>query len=429
METFELYAIYNQCNGVSTDTRNITNDSLFFALKGENFDANDFALEAIEKGAAYAVVDKKEFQKLNNSKLIVVDDTLKALQDLAAFHRFHLGLPIIALTGSNGKTTTKELIHTVLKTKYNTIATIGNLNNHIGVPLTLLRMTEETDLAIIEMGANHQNEIALLCEITQPDFGLITNFGRAHLEGFGGIEGVIKGKSEMYDYLNANNKTAFLNFDDPLQNNKTQNINRYGFSLQKHSLANVHLSNAVAQPMASLKFDDNEIITNLTGLYNLPNISFAITIGNYFNVPIQQITEAISKYTPQNNRSQWIQKNNKKILLDAYNANPSSMQVAISNFKQLDETNKLMILGDMFELGEETNKEHLVVIREAIASDIPVYFVGDNFHKNQVSSNLIQYFKNTLEVHSFLETNPCNFTTILIKGSRAMALEKIIENL
>ena len=171
METFELYAIYNQCNGVSTDTRNITNDSLFFALKGENFDANDFALEAIEKGAAYAVVDKKEFQKLNNSKLIVVDDTLKALQDLAAFHRFHLGLPIIALTCSNGKTTTKELIHTVLKTKYNTIATIGNLNNHIGVPLTLLRMTEETDLAIIEMGANHQNEIALLCEITQPDFG------------------------------------------------------------------------------------------------------------------------------------------------------------------------------------------------------------------------------------------------------------------
>lgn len=427
METFELYAIYNQCNGVSTDTRNITNDSLFFALKGENFDANAFALEAIEKGAAYAVVDKKEFQKLNNNKLIVVDDTLKALQDLAAFHRFHLGLPIIALTGSNGKTTTKELIHTVLKTKYNTIATIGNLNNHIGVPLTLLRMTEETDLAIIEMGANHQNEIALLCEITQPDFGLITNFGRAHLEGFGGIEGVIKGKSEMYDYLNANKKTAFLNFDDPLQNNKTQNINRYGFSLQNHSSANIHLSNAVAQPIASLKFDDTEIITNLTGLYNLPNISFAITVGNYFNVPIQQITEAISNYIPQNNRSQWIQKNNKNILLDAYNANPSSMQVAISNFKQLDGTNKLMILGDMFELGEETNKEHLVVIREAIASHIPVYFVGNTFFSNQIMHDQINYFKEKSDAIQFLNTSQNHYTTILIKGSRAMSLENFIE--
>lgn len=429
MQTFELYSIFNQCNGVSTDTRNITENSLFFALKGDHFDANDFALQALEKGAAFAVVDKKELLKLNNNKLIVVDDVLKTLQDLASFHRFHIGLPVIALTGSNGKTTTKELLHTVLSTKYNTIATIGNLNNHIGVPLTLLRLNEDTDLAIIEMGANHQNEIERLCEIAQPDFGLITNFGRAHLEGFGGVEGVIKGKSEIYDYLQANSKTAFVNFDDAIQNQKSLDISHFGFSVENNSSANIQISKAYAQPMATIEIDNTKITSQLTGLYNLPNISFAITIGQYFNISLDDIKQAIESYTPQNNRSQWINIDDKKILLDAYNANPSSMQVAIQNFKQLEGDSKLMILGDMFELGTEANKEHLTIINETIDSSISTIFIGDHFFENQITNNQIRYFKNLEEVFSHLETHQLNQNLILIKGSRAMALEKLLEHI
>ena len=370
MEISELYSLFSQCNGVSTDTRNITTNSIFFALKGEHFNANDFALQAIEKGASYCVVDNKELLKLNNNKLIVVNDVLKTLQDLAAFHRYHIGLPIIALTGSNGKTTSKELLDAVLRKKYNTIATIGNLNNHIGVPLTLLRITEETDIAIIEMGANHQKEIEQLCEIAQPDFGFITNFGKAHLEGFGGIEGVIKGKSEMYNYLLKNDKTAFVNFDDTIQSEKTGNIKRYGFSLKNNLLANIQITEPSAKPMASLKVNNSLISSQLTGLYNLSNIAFAVTIGLYFNISLEEIKEAIENYMPENNRSQWISISNKKILLDAYNANPSSMLVAIDNFKQLEGTDKLMILGDMFELGSDSNKEHTLVINEAIQSGI-----------------------------------------------------------
>lgn len=429
MQTFELYSIYNQCNGVSTDTRNIAENSIFFALKGDHFDANDFALQALEKGAAFAVVDNKELLKLSNNKLIVVDDVLKTLQDLAAFHRFHIGLPVIALTGSNGKTTTKELLHTVLSKKYNSIATIGNLNNHIGVPLTLLRLNEDTDLAIIEMGANHQKEIEHLCEIAQPDFGLITNFGRAHLEGFGGIDGVIKGKSEMYDYLQANHKTAFVNFDDAIQNQKSLDISRFGFSLKNNSSANIQISKAYAQPMATIEIGNTKITSQLTGLYNLPNISFAIAIGHYFNISLDDIKEAIESYTPQNNRSQWVNTNGKKVLLDAYNANPSSMQVAIQNFKQLEGDSKLMILGDMFELGTEASKEHQTIINEAINSNIPAIFIGNHFFENQLANNQISYFKNLEEVFSHLETHPLNQNLILIKGSRAMALERILEKI
>lgn len=427
MEISKLYSIYNQCNGISTDTRNITKNSLFFALKGENFDANDFALQALEIGAKFAVVDKKQLKDQNNDKLIFVDNVLQTLQEVAAFHRFHIGLPVIALTGSNGKTTTKELVNTVLSKKYNTIATIGNLNNHIGVPLTLLRITEETDLAIIEMGANHQKEIEKLCEIAQPDFGLITNFGRAHLEGFGGFDGVINGKSEIYEYLKNNGKTVFLNFDDPLQKEKTHSINRYGFTFKNDSLADIPISNAVAQPMASLTFKNTEISSNLTGLYNLPNIAFAIAIGTYFNIHPNQIKEAITAYIPQNNRSEWIQKNNKNILLDAYNANPSSMLVAINNFKQLEAQNKLMILGDMFELGTEANKEHSAIIKEAVTNNIPVLFIGKTFYSNKVEHEKLKYFKGTNEVVNFLKNHSKNYSNILIKGSRGMSLEHLVD--
>lgn len=429
MELFELYSIYNQCNGVSTDTRNITENSLFFALKGANFNANNFALQALENGAAFAVVDDINLKKLENNKLIVVNDVLKTLQDLAAFHRFHIGLPIIALTGSNGKTTSKELLHAVLSTKYNTIATIGNLNNHIGVPLTLLRMTEDTDLAIIEMGANHQKEIELLCSIAQPDFGFITNFGRAHLEGFGGIEGVIKGKSEMYDYLQSNHKTIFVNFDDPIQKSKTENSTRYGFSIENNSLANTQITKANAQPMATLELNGIEIQSNLTGLYNIPNIAFAVTIGQYFNISLENIKEAIENYIPQNNRSQWTKINNKNILLDAYNANPSSMQVAIENFNQLENSSKLMILGDMFELGNESEKEHLQTINQVIKTKIPSIFIGEHFFKVQIKNDTVQYFKNIQDFFDQQKALSINEELLLIKGSRGMALERILEHL
>lgn len=429
METFELYSLYNQCNGVSTDTRNIAENSIFFALKGDNFNANDFALQALENGAAFAVVDDKNLLKLENKKLIIVNDVLKTLQDLAAFHRFHLGLPIIALTGSNGKTTSKELLHTVLSKKYNTIATIGNLNNHIGVPLTLLRLTEETDLAIIEMGANHQKEIELLCDIAQPDFGFITNFGRAHLEGFGGIDGVIKGKSELYDYLQNNKKFTFINFDDPIQTSKTETNARFGFSTANNPLANIQITKAIAQPMATVEVDNLQIKSNLTGLYNIPNIAFAVTVGLYLNISLEDIKQAIEDYTPQNNRSQWTQINDKKILLDAYNANPSSMHVAIENFNQLEGTSKLMILGDMFELGNEANEEHKAIINEAVKTEITTFFIGTHFYENQIKSSFINYFNTIEEFFIYLKENPFQYNLILIKGSRGMALERILEKL
>lgn len=402
---------------------------MFFALKGSNFDANDFALQALEKGAAYAVVDKKDLKKIDNNRLIFVEDSLKCLQELAAYHRFHIGLPIIALTGSNGKTTTKELLNTVLSQHYLTVATIGNLNNHIGVPLTLLRLTEETDLGIIEMGANHQKEIELLCEIAQPDFGLISNFGRAHLDGFGGIEGVVKAKSEMYDYLNHHKKVAFVNFDDPIQAEKTEKMNRFGFSMKQHMGAKVQITKAYAEPMATLEVNHTLISSNLIGLYNCANIAFAVTIGLFFNIPIETIKKAIENYIPTNNRSQWIEKGEQKILLDAYNANPSSMEVAIENFSQLGGTKKAVILGDMFELGKFSADEHQKIILKAQLSKGKSFFIGKAFFENQLPGENTYFFETVADFLNYIKKNPLKQSTILVKGSRGMALEQILEYL
>lgn len=402
---------------------------MFFALKGDNFNANEFAIQAIDKGAAFAVVDDLELKKITNNQLIFVDDVLEALQELASFHRYHIGLPVIALTGSNGKTTSKELIHAVLKKHYNTIATIGNLNNHIGVPLTLLRLTEDTDLAIIEMGANHQLEIEELCDIAQPDFGFVTNFGLAHLEGFGGFEGVVKGKSEMYTYLQENNKQAFVNFDDPIQVEKTKNIKRFGFSLQSNPLANIQINNAHATEMATLEVNGTIIKSNLTGHYNLPNLAVAVSIGLFFNIPIETIKEAIETYLPQNNRSQWMVLKSNRILLDAYNANPSSMMVAIENFKELDTSNKIMILGDMFELGKETANEHARIIKEAKSTNIKTLFVGTNFYNNQKADENLWYFENIDDLFTHLKNENYEKQVVLIKGSRGMALERVLDKI
>nr|WP_297309859.1 UDP-N-acetylmuramoyl-tripeptide--D-alanyl-D-alanine ligase [uncultured Flavobacterium sp.] len=422
MRIEDLYQCFLECDGISTDTRNIQENSLFIALKGDNFNANSFAKEALLKGAKYVIIDDKEYFSDVN-KMLLVEDSLKTLQALANFHRNQLGLPIIALTGSNGKTTSKELILTVLSKKYNTKATVGNLNNHIGVPLTLLSFNKDTDLGIVEMGANHQKEIELLCKIAQPDFGYITNFGRAHLEGFGGLDGVIAGKSEMYTYLENNHKMAFINLDDPIQVEKTMNLPIYSFSFSD-VLADVCINDASANPMAQLEINNTIIKSNLTGTYNLTNIAVAATIGNYFNISDTEIKEAIASYFPTNNRSQWINQESNKILLDAYNANPSSMTVALENFAQLEGDDKIIFLGDMFELGSESSKEHQKIIELAQKLELNTVFVGNNFYLNKNEKSL--FFEDFENLSNYLKSNKISNKTILIKGSRGMALERIL---
>lgn len=423
MRIEEIYQCFLECDGVSTDTRNIQENSLFVALKGENFDANTFAKDALAKGARYVIIDDKN-QYTDTNKMLLVDDSLQYLQLLANFHRKQLGLPIIALTGSNGKTTSKELIYSVLSKKYNTKATIGNLNNHIGVPLTILSFDESTDIGIVEMGANHQKEIELLCKIAEPDYGYITNFGRAHLEGFGGFEGVIAGKSEMYNYLENANKMAFINLDDPIQVDKTANISVYSFSF-KDVFADVCITDSEAQPMAKIEVENTEILSNLTGTYNLTNIAIAATIGNYFNISYNEINEAVSSYFPTNNRSQWIEKQSNKILLDAYNANPSSMKVAIENFSQLNENNKILFLGDMFELGESSEEEHKLIFSLTEKLNLEAYFIGEHFFKIKPEAST-SFFKSFNDLETFIENKNVTEKTVLIKGSRGMALERIL---
>lgn len=430
MNINELYQYFLLCDGISTDTRNIRPNSIFFALKGENFDANEFAQEALDKGAAFVVLDNKKYLA-EDDKMILVSSTLGALQHLAKHHRQQLGLPIIALTGSNGKTTTKELIHTVLAQKYNTKATVGNLNNHIGVPLTLLSFDEDTDIGIVEMGANHLNEIAMLSEIVQPDFGYITNFGKAHLEGFGGFEGVIKAKSELYNYLEDNHKMAFVNIDDPRQDAKTMTFARYTFGQEEE--ANLVIDSYTAQPNATVHLNNATIASQLTGIYNATNIAAAVAFGTFFNVALEDMQKAIANYTPTNNRSQWINQGESKILLDAYNANPSSMMAAISNFDQLDQEidlPKAAILGDMFELGKESAKEHKGVIENLLETDLKeVYLIGEEFSKLQFENTTIHFYPTFKDFATAIGNKAIilNNKQILVKGSRGMALERVLE--
>ena len=422
-----LHSLFLNCSSVSTDTRKIETNCIFFALRGENFDANTFTKEALEKGAKYVVIDNSD--NFIDERTILVENTLVALQELAKFHRKFLGLPIIALTGSNGKTTTKELIHAILSKKHNTLATIGNLNNHIGVPLTLLRFNKETEIGIVEMGANHQKEIEFLCEIAQPDYGYITNFGKAHLEGFGGLEGVIKGKSEMYDYLKNNNKLIFVNLDDALQNEKTATVKRFSFAVNTYQ-PDVKITAVEANPMVKITYNNLLINSHLIGIYNANNINAAITIGNYFKVSDEQIKEAIENYIPENNRSQLIQKGDNEIILDAYNANPSSMTAAITNFIQLEKENKIAILGDMFELGNESLSEHKKIV-ELLENQksIKTYFIGKDFYSNQINSNHLHFFEDFNSFSKFIEVNKPTNSLLIIKGSRGMALERILESI
>ena len=425
MTISEIHKLFTSCSSVVIDTRKITPKSFFVALKGERFDANTFAKEALDSGASYVLIDNKDY--FIDFRTILVEDCLIALQQLAKFHREYLKIPIIALTGSNGKTTTKELINVVLSKKYNTKATIGNLNNHIGVPLTLLSFTSKNEIGIVEMGANHQKEIEFLCEIAQPDFGYITNFGKAHLEGFGGVEGVIKGKSEMYTYLKSNNKKVFVNLDDAIQCDKTSAMDRITFG-QNSAIAFTGISHVIANPLVELQFHELTVKSNLIGLYNANNISAAITIGTYFEVTDKDIKDAIESYIPENNRSQLLNKNSNEIILDAYNANPSSMLVALQNFLQLDKKDKVSIIGDMFELGEESLAEHQSIVNFLKMNEsVACYFIGNDFYSNKVEQTNFNFYKDFDSFVAFLQVSKFKNNAILIKGSRGMALERVLE--
>ncbi|CAL2094149.1 UDP-N-acetylmuramoyl-tripeptide--D-alanyl-D-alanine ligase [Tenacibaculum sp. 190524A02b] len=411
-----IYKIYANNYIVDTDTRSIRKGAVFFALKGGNFNGNKFAQEALEKGASYAVIDEKEY--FINDRTILVNDVLKTLQELANYHRNKLAIPIVGLTGSNGKTTTKELIYSVLSKKYNVVATKGNLNNHIGVPLTLLSMNDKTEIGVVEMGANNHGEIAMLSRITNPTYGYITNFGKAHLEGFGSVEGVIKAKSELYDFLRENNKIVIVNPNDEIQSERTKKIHRVLFD---ESLKYISSS-----PYVTLDFLGINIKSNLIGKYNYTNICAAITIGKVFKLNIEKIKEAIEEYVPKNNRSQIIEKNNLKVILDAYNANPTSMKNALESFSELESDFKIVVLGDMFELGRKSLEEHQIIADLVSSYKFNYSFlVGEHF--NQVDTTLIQ--NKTFEEFrdSFKRLNLSKNTTILVKGSRGMALERVVE--
>jgi UDP-N-acetylmuramoyl-tripeptide--D-alanyl-D-alanine ligase len=422
MDIKKIHELFLSSSSVCTDTRKITENCMFFALKGENFDGNKFASDALKSGAKHAIIDDKTFK--NGEQYILVDDVLKTLQDLAAYHRNYLNLKIIALTGSNGKTTTKELINAVLNKDYNTVATVGNLNNHIGVPLTLLSMDKTTEIGIVEMGANHQKEIEFLCSIAMPDFGYITNFGKAHLEGFGGIEGVIKGKSELYTHLRNNDKHILVNTEDIKQVELTHDYSKI-IPFGAHE-SHIQIEFLEANPCVNVQFGDLAISSQLIGSYNFSNISAAIAFGTYFNISKIATKNAIENYIPQNNRSQIIHKNSNKIILDAYNANPTSMQAALDNLNSLNDSNKIAILGDMFELGDAATKEHAFIANYASLLNFEhLYLVGENFAKTSSHQTCFKSFDD-LKQH-IINSDKIKDRTILIKGSRGMALERLIE--
>ena len=416
-ENGKLYSTFANSTGVTTDSRKIESGALFFALHGASFDGNDYAIAALEQGASAAVIDRKDILEGNPDyaeRLLLVEDTLQALQALAQEHRRRLAIPIIAIAGSNGKTTTKELVSRVLAEKFEVSTTKGNLNNHIGVPLTLLAMNGNTEFGVVEMGASAQGEIALLCSIAEPNYGILTNIGLSHLEGFGGIEGIRRGKGELFDHLNANGGRAFVPQEDAVL---------CELASEREDLAVEHYSRSIGEGFRS----------NLTGDYNRYNIAAAVEIGRYFGVADERIAEAILSFSPDNNRSQAVKTERNLLVVDCYNANPSSMEVALDNIATMKAEHKVLILGDMLELGEWSEEAHLNILRKADGIAERIILVGKEFAKAYDKSEELSaeyaLYPSTAEALAALEKEPINGALVLLKGSRGIALEKLIDRL
>lgn len=425
MTISELYELYLHNPKVTTDSRNCPFGSIFFALKGENFDGNQYASKALDSGCAYAVIDNPDY--ITGDRTILVDNVLKTLQQLAHRHRKALGTPVIGITGSNGKTTTKELLAAVLSTKYNLLYTEGNLNNHIGVPLTLLRLNHQHEMAIIEMGASHPGDIKELAEIAAPNYGIITNVGQAHLEGFGSFEGVIKTKGELYDYIRQTKGKIFIKKENEYLQPIAKGIEQISYGTDESSFA----SGKVASCSPFLIFDWKQqgkihtVETHLIGSYNLDNVLVAVAIGRYFKIPAERISRAIASYEPNNNRSQFKETEHNKLIIDAYNANPSSMKAAIDNFAAMQvDSPKAVILGDMRELGETSDALHAEIVKQIEQAGFDkVYLCGEHFSS---TGTCFMHFPNIEELMSELTKNPLEGYHILIKGSRGMTLEKTL---
>jgi len=421
MNIDSIYTLFLKHPLVTTDSRNCPGGSLFFALKGDSFNGNLFAKDAIQKGCSYAFVDEKEFA--DDKNIFYVPNSLETLQQLAKKHRETLGISVIGITGSNGKTTTKELIASVLQQKYRVLSTKGNLNNHIGVPLTLLRLTEKDELAVVEMGANHPGNIKELVHIALPDYGLITNIGKAHLEGFGSFEGVIKTKGELYDFLREHHKKVFINEDNEILRSISAGLDKITYGTSDTYYVKGEIVNS--EPFLSMNWNKHVIHTNLIGAYNFENVLAAIAIGSYFDVPADKIVKALEEYIPQNNRSQFKETGKNKLIIDAYNANPTSMKASLSNFFQLSFPNKIVILGDMKELGSQSGEEHGDMVK--LLSDTSLkeaFLIGPCFKQ----ANTAFYAYNDVdEFLAWLQQNPIQDATILIKGSNSMNLMKVVD--
>jgi len=425
MNTASLYDIFLNSKGVSTDTRTLEKEALFFALSGPNFNGNLFAKEALEKGAMAVVMDDSK-SNFDDDRIIVVENSLKTLQNLATHHREQLNTKLIALTGSNGKTTTKELIREVLSTKYKVLATEGNLNNHIGVPLTLLRLKEDHEIGVIEMGANHPGEIAALAEITKPNWGYITNFGKAHLEGFGSLEGVVQAKSELYNYLRKNNQQILINGDDSKQLKQSQgaNVSSFGNTLKADFIWEAL---DTIDGYVSIKFQDQLIQSKLYGSYNASNIAAALSIGEIFSIPIVKGKKVVSNYNSTINRSQLLSINETKYVLDAYNANPTSMLAALSAFAKKPKVSKVVILGDMKELGSTSQLEHEEIATQCLNYNFEkIILIGEQFYSTSIENKRIKKFNDLNTFTKTFDQSNWNFNEVLIKGSRVLQLERLI---
>ena len=450
MEIISIYNKFKECGVVTTDTRTLKGGEMFFALKGENFDGNEYAQKALELGARYAVVNKSSAAASSDDpRLLKVDDTLKTLQDLARWHRSMTivdgkPLTVIALTGTNGKTTTKELIREVLSVKYRVTATEGNLNNSIGVPLTLLKINQDTQLAVVEMGASHPGDIKELVDIALPNYGLITNVGKAHLLGFGSFEGVKKTKGELYDYLRRTSDKVFINADNPhlCQMASERNLQSdperpysllipYGLEYQGASVLPSSAEEPflrISVPVTPGRAEGSILIrTNLVGSYNADNVMAAIAVGAQFGVSLEDAVRTIEAYVPSNNRSQMTRTEHNTLIVDAYNANPTSMAAALENFSNVSADCRIAMLGDMLELGEDSAAEHKAVIESALSRGFcKVFFVGKEFASVSVASDNAMFFQTSDELADYLKANPVHGATILIKGSRGTRMEKVI---